>query len=384
MLDGKASAAEKISETSRRLDVLKKLRAQNPDQEFMGLELTEDSADREALNTDGLSDSDVHLAVAHLKAAQRVHAITKHVDHTSAILAAGYASGSEIGHDSVEDFRKKTGLDEGSSQTYHEKAKAALSRSSHAVFSAIDAYDGPFHRVPVGNVRSEVKDHLKSIPGFADLFGSQDYCSCSECQSILGAPAYFVDLMTFIEENLTSRVFRGKKAKNPLNLKVRRPDLWKLPLTCDNTNTLVSYLDIINPTLENYIATHHLEYKRELSDRNAIERIVYEEALAKSQASFHQPFTLPAEALDIYLDHFSTARGKAARALGADPSTIAMTTLRISGTLYRQINDVTPDPEFLKRVYGIAFTFSGNSAHVHALNVKDLLSSTGHTRVDLE
>ena len=61
-----------------------------------------------------------------------------------------------------------------------------------------------------------------------------------------------------------------------------------------------------------------------------------------------------------------------------------MTTLKISETLYQQINNATPDHEFLKRVYGIAFTFSGNSAHVHALNVKDLLSSTGYTRADLE
>jgi len=52
-----------------------------------------------------------------------------------------------------------------------------------------------------------------------------------------------------------------------------------LPLTCDNTNTLVSYLDIINPTLENYIAVRHLGYKGKLNDRAAIERAVYEEAL---------------------------------------------------------------------------------------------------------
>jgi hypothetical protein len=384
VLDGKESPAEKISEISRRLDVLKKLRAQNPDQEFMGLDLAESSADRKALKTDGLSGSDAHMAIAYFKAAQRVHAMTKHVDHTSAILEAGYASGCEVAHDSVADFRKKTGFDEGTTRTYHEKARAALSRSSHAVVSAIDAYDGPFHRMPVGNVRSEVKDHLKSIPGFAELFGSQDYCSCSECQSILGAPAYFVDLMTFIEENLSGRVFRGKQANNPLNLKMRRPDLWKLPLTCNNTNTLVSYLDIINPTLENYIAVQHLGYKGELSDRVAMERLVYEDALAKSEASYYQPFALPQESLDIYLDHFSTTRGKMARALGADPSAIAMTTLKLSKTVYHQINNATPDQEFLKRVHGKTITFSGNSAHVHTSNVKDLLSTTGYTRSDLE
>ena len=45
-----------------------------------------------------------------------------------------------------------------------------------------------------------------------------------------------------------------KLLANVLNLKVRRPDLWELPLTCENTTTLVPYLDIINEILESFIA----------------------------------------------------------------------------------------------------------------------------------
>jgi hypothetical protein len=383
VLNGHEAPAEKMTTVSARLGVLSKLRALNPDHEFMGLDYTEGSADRQALKSDGLSASDLHMAVASLKAKQRVHAMTREVDHTSAIMAAGYASASAIAIDNHEDFHTKTGLPRAITRHYHEKATSTLSKASHAVISSIDAYDGHFNRTRAGNVRPSIKDHLKAIPGFSELFGSQDYCNCKECQSILGAAAYFVDLMTFIEENLTGRVFRGKKAHDPLNLKFRRPDLWTLPLTCDNTNTLVAYLDIINPTLENYIARQH-GYKGGLADRNPIETAVYQHTLSKSQASFHQPFTLPLEKLDTYLEHFSISRTQIARALGAEAPVIVKTALKISDEVYRQIKDANPNHEFLKRVYGIPFAFSGAAAHVNALNTKDLLLATDYSRSDLE
>jgi hypothetical protein len=306
------------------------------------------------------------------------------VQFITAIMGAGYASSCAIALDDPDDFRRKTGLDGETARRYHKKATSALSRASNAAISAIDAYDGPFHRMPVGNVRPGIKDHLKAIPGFSDLFGSQDYCKCTECQSILGAPAYFVDLMTFVEENLTSRVFRGRRRSDPLNLRVRRPDLWTLPLTCASTNTLVPYLDIINPTLENYTATHHHDHKGELHDRNRIETAVYEHTLSKSHASFHQPFNLALEKLDIYLEHFSVSRLEIARALGADSQVMVKAALKISDVLYRQLKDSSPDHEFLKGAYGIEFAFAGTAAHVNALNMKDMLQATGFARSDLE
>jgi hypothetical protein len=384
VLNGHDPPAEKIAELSRRLDLLKKLRAQNPEHEFMGLDYTEGSADRAGLNTDGLSDSDVHMAVADLKASQRMHTMTKDVDHAGAMMAGGYGSACAVAMDDPDDVSRKTGLDAETVRHYHKKATKALSRASHGVVTALGAYDGPFHRMPVGNVRSGIKDHLQSIPGFSALFGSQDYCNCTECQSILGAPAYFVDLMTFIEDNLTGRVFRGRHADNPLNLKVRRPDLWTLPLTCANTNTLVSYLDIINPTLENYIALRHHGFKGSLSDRAPIETMVYQDALAAAKRSFQQPFFLPLETLDIYLEHFKISRLQIARLLGAAPAVIVKAGLKISEPLYQQLVNVSHDHAFPKDVYGLPLSFAGGTGHVTDQNVKDLLAPTGYSRAAFE
>jgi hypothetical protein len=167
-------------------------------------------------------------------------------------------------------------------------------------------------------------------------------------------------------------------------LKARRPDLWTLPLTCDNTNTLVAYLDIINPTLENYIALQFHGYKGALRDRNHIETIVYQQILATSHRSFSQPFTLALEEIDTYLEHFGVSRLQIVRALGAPQPVIAQAALKISAAVYRQLMDSNTDHGVLKDVYGIEFHFAGSGGHVSALNVQDLMRPTGFSRADVE
>lgn len=81
------------------------------------------------------------------------------------------------------------------------------------------------------------------------LFGSTDLCSCDHCRSVLSPAAYLVDLLEF-----TDRPGVGGKA-NPLDvLLARRPDLAHLPLSCENTNVALPYIDVVNETLEYFIA----------------------------------------------------------------------------------------------------------------------------------
>ena len=82
------------------------------------------------------------------------------------------------------------------------------------------------------------------------LFGSMDYCACDECRSILGPAAYLVDLLNF-----TDCQAPPSGTANPQTvLNARRPDLQQLPLTCENTNTALPYIDLVNETLEYYAA----------------------------------------------------------------------------------------------------------------------------------
>ncbi|HXA29002.1 MAG TPA: neuraminidase-like domain-containing protein [Candidatus Angelobacter sp.] len=80
-----------------------------------------------------------------------------------------------------------------------------------------------------------------------DLFGNLDYCTCDDCQSIISPAAYLVDLLHFVD------VAAGAPFDNPQSVLLhRRPDIGALPLTCDNTNIALPYLDLVNETLEYY------------------------------------------------------------------------------------------------------------------------------------
>jgi hypothetical protein len=81
------------------------------------------------------------------------------------------------------------------------------------------------------------------------LFGDLDYSQCDDCQSITGPAAYLVDLLDWINNPTPTA-----PGLNPRDvLLTRRPDIGALPLTCDNTNLALPYLDLVNEVLEYYV-----------------------------------------------------------------------------------------------------------------------------------
>jgi Neuraminidase-like domain len=91
---------------------------------------------------------------------------------------------------------------------------------------------------------------LTAYPTLENLFGSLDYCNCTDCGSILSPAAYLVDLLNYLDQ-----LSPASGGDNPLDVLLgRRPDLQYLPLTCENTNTAMPYIDLVNETLEYYVA----------------------------------------------------------------------------------------------------------------------------------
>ena len=87
-------------------------------------------------------------------------------------------------------------------------------------------------------------------PTLEELFGSLDYCQCDDCRSILSPAAYLVDLLDYLDNP-------PGVPGNPLDVLLsRRPDLQYLPLTCDNTNVTLPYIDIVNETLEYFVCNN--------------------------------------------------------------------------------------------------------------------------------
>lgn len=126
------------------------------------------------------------------------------------------------------------------------------------------------------------------------LFGSMDFCACDHCRSILSPAAYLVDLLLFLQSDPDVwadflKTWRQNHANAPYPfvdqnawkkfqddwniqhpgqllpdtqispfdvLMSRRPDIQHLPLTCGNTNTALPYIDVVNETLEYFIANN--------------------------------------------------------------------------------------------------------------------------------
>ena len=99
-------------------------------------------------------------------------------------------------------------------------------------------------------------------PTLEMLLGEQDYCDCDHCRSVLGPAAYLVDLLQFIElrrfNSQGEELPKTYTGDNPIDVLLeRRPDLAHLQLSCENTNNVLPYIDIVNEVCE-YCVAHNL------------------------------------------------------------------------------------------------------------------------------
>lgn len=146
------------------------------------------------------------------------------------------------------------------------------------------------------NVTTELIDYVTAIPSYEDLFGGQDYCACADCLSIFGPAAYFLDLMRITDQYITEpNTGIGPDFILPgMTLAERRPDLFKLLLDCANTNTLVSYLSVVNTVLATRV-------EAELEIPNAFKQV------ALADYPLNLPFHLPLEQIRANLDALKTS-----------------------------------------------------------------------------
>jgi hypothetical protein len=114
---------------------------------------------------------------------------------------------------------------------------------------------------PLGEARDNL---LLSYPTLRSLIGSLDSADCLDCRSAVSPAAYLVDLLRLLDPPQAAweeflKAWPGKhggekyeaKYKNPYSaLKERRPDIANLPLTCENTETSLPHIDLVNEILE--------------------------------------------------------------------------------------------------------------------------------------
>lgn len=230
----------------------------------------------------------------------------------------------------------------------HQRAEHIANRSELAALHIKEYADGlipglVLDKFGLGEAQTVLKNQ---VPNYAELFGSPDVCECKHCRSVYSAAAYFVDLLRFL--------WRGEPnsdGKTPLDrLAARRPDLLHLPLTCENTNTIIPYIDLANEVMEYYTANGSLnDYQGYNTGEVTAEELranpqnVNIEAYRKLNTAkypFNLPYHQPLDVIRTYSDHLNVSRHQAMKALNPQPDASASKALhaevlRLSQEQYR-------------------------------------------------
>lgn len=192
----------------------------------------------------------------------------------------------------------------------HRRAVQVRAAVRHAAANVRDIASPYFRAIHGGLPDSALSDYVESIPGYQELFGSLNYVACEECGSIFGPAAYFFDLLRITERYITKE---SPVIPPGYKLRERRPDLFCLPLTCENANSPLPYVVLVNDVL-----------KRRLGPG-----IVRE--LATAVFPFNVPFNEPRTELTSALGRLGTPMITAAAALLArDPERLVLDTLPLA------------------------------------------------------
>lgn len=88
------------------------------------------------------------------------------------------------------------------------------------------------------------KDTIDSNPTLRKIFGPLEQCYCPPCRSALSPAAYLADLLKFVDS--------GQGAG--FMLRRRRPDIYDLELSCENSEIELPHIDLAIEILENAVA----------------------------------------------------------------------------------------------------------------------------------
>ncbi|MFK0236634.1 Tc toxin subunit A-related protein [Streptomyces vinaceus] len=300
-----------------------------------------------------------------LAAVQRLAVLTPRYDAVRALRRKGFASAHAVakaGRDAfVEQFTDTLGADR--AKAVHARATTVHATALTLVTDLRTAghFDVPW--LPGPKVHEEL---TRQIPDWEELFGSADYCSCSDCRSVHGQAAYLVDLMLFMREVgiWGDPEPPGGEGNVSNELHRRRPDLWDIELTCENTNLQLPYVDLVNELLEDVVSPTHIpaterqtsgDPGRLRAQPQHVNAGAYE-VLRGSVYPFSLPFDLWNEQTRVCLLHLGVRRDalmaalRPATAYGAD---VAAERLGLTATAARVVAGEPLDPaRTLAEFYG--------------------------------
>lgn len=211
--------------------------------------------------------------VMDLRQTQRLYSITASAADSQTLSSMGYTSAFQISKMPMNDFvltlSGKIGFDDAAA--YHAKAVAVTEATTflHPQMRELVKAASP---ISIGTVLQE--DANMILPNWENLFGQIETCECEHCKSVYSPAAYFVDLLHILlgqgDGKARKEIFR------------RRPDLKYTKLSCEHTDTLMPYIDLVNEILENYVAQDNIN-NATATDLHAVDATVDSSALSEAE-----------------------------------------------------------------------------------------------------
>jgi hypothetical protein len=232
----------------------------------------------------GIPQSQIEATTQGVNRLQRLYQITPSDDSFGAMTRLGFNSAYDVVAFSQEEFVTSFGgvfPSEVEARLVYRKAQQVTTvvYNFFTIAKQMDSAPPVFALAAPPDVKTASKNELiKRYPTLESLFGSLDFCECEHCRSVLSPAAYLVDLLQFLDrdelvwENFledwenkhNGKAYDGPdyNYEKPFDALIeKRPDLPHLPLTCENTNTALPYIDLVNEILEYYVANDKLDDK---------------------------------------------------------------------------------------------------------------------------
>jgi len=260
---------------------------------------------------------------------QRVYQVSPSPEVMTKLLDKNLTSAYQIAGIPQQTFIKNYGEilgGESVAWSVHQRAEHQVQRVQDVMVSVNELVNGvtPAATAQPAELTQLRQTLQRHIPNWEELFGGTNFCECRECRSVISPAAYFVDLMQFLKK---SRITSGNVLDDVLLR--RRPDLAHLKLTCENTNTIIPYIDLVNEILEYYLAHDgHLDENAAYNIENETQvelranpQHTHTEAyrrLSNQVFPFQLPYHQPLDVIRTYLSQIGTSRYELMNHLGPE------------------------------------------------------------------
>ena len=287
-----------------------------------------------------------------LKALQRMMRLVPDSKIADNLISNGFDSAHKISHISLRTFKQKCKgfiKEDAQIKEIYNKANHVVQKSLMLYGNIKDTVASPYYKASSLNSMDEGDaTYYTGIPNYQQLFGSLNYLQCEDCQSIFSPAAYFLDIMRITDEYITHPNSTPVNTIPPhYKLEDRRPDLFEMKLDCENTNSLIPYLQLVNSILK-----RNIEKSEGYSD-------AYKQ-LAIAQYPISLPYNLPLSQSRTYLskvglvlkDVFQSILNNEATTPAITDFDIACESLGISYLQYLSVCKENIDVDSLTNRYG--------------------------------